>query len=368
MVNIAVLVSGGGTNLQALIDRQGENPYGKLALVVSSKADVFALKRAENSGIPTAVVARKAYATPQEFDAALLAVLRRHNISVVVLAGFLCILGNEIIDCYRDRILNVHPSLIPAFCGDGFYGLRVHKAVLDCGVKVTGATVHLVSEITDGGRILLQKAVAVLESDTPETLQKRVMEQAEWDLLPKAVTMLCRQVHGQAGQRGLTAQPDDTLRFAGREDATMLTDLRMAYLREDFGGLTPERETVLAGQLQEYFAAHLGNDCLAVLLELDGQAVSTAVLLLCEKPASPSFPTGKTAQLLNVYTLPNYRRRGYSTRVLKLLLETARQKGASYIEVSATQDGKPLYETLGFTEYRSRYTGMRLDLINGVQP
>lgn len=199
MVNIAVLVSGGGTNLQALIDRQGENPYGKIALVVSSKADAFALERARRSGIKTAVVERKAFASTQEFDDALLAVLKQHNIDLVVLAGFLCILGKGMIEAYRDRIVNVHPSLIPSFCGDGFYGLRVHKAALDYGVKVTGATVHLVNEITDGGKILLQKVVEVRKDDTPETLQQRVMEQAEWELLPKAVAMLCRELSDQNG-------------------------------------------------------------------------------------------------------------------------------------------------------------------------
>ncbi|MFA9380628.1 MAG: phosphoribosylglycinamide formyltransferase [Acetanaerobacterium sp.] len=196
MVNIAVLVSGGGTNLQALIDAQqnGQNPYGRLALVVSSKADAFALERAANHGIKTAVVARREYKNARDFDAALLRVLQEHDISIVVLAGFLCILGEGLLDAYRDRIVNVHPSLIPSFCGDGFYGLKVHEAALARGVKVTGATVHLVNEITDGGRILLQKAVDVLEGDTPEVLQQRVMEQAEWVLLPEAVDMLCREL------------------------------------------------------------------------------------------------------------------------------------------------------------------------------
>ncbi len=200
MVQIAVLVSGGGTNLQALIDRQGDNLYGKIALVVSSKADAFALERAKRHGIPTAVVERKAYSSAQAFDSALLAVLKQHHISLVVLAGFMCILGKDVIDAYTDRIVNVHPSLIPSFCGDGFYGLRVHKAALDYGVKVTGATVHLVNEITDGGRILLQKAVEISGDDTPETLQRRVMEQAEWDILPRGVAMLCRQLSVQTGQ------------------------------------------------------------------------------------------------------------------------------------------------------------------------
>lgn len=193
MKNIAVLVSGGGTNLQALLDSEhrGENPAGKITLVVASKPGVYALTRAENAGVKTAVVARRDYADSEAFDAALLAVLRENHIDVVVLAGFLSVLGPSVIAAYPDRILNVHPSLIPSFCGPGFYGLRVHEAALARGVKVTGATVHLVNEECDGGPILLQKAVEILPGDTPETLQKRVMVEAEWKLLPKAVAMVC---------------------------------------------------------------------------------------------------------------------------------------------------------------------------------
>lgn len=193
MKNIAVLVSGGGTNLQALLDSEyrGENPAGKITLVVASKPGVYALTRAENAGVKTAVVARKDYADSEAFDAALLAVLKENAIDVVVLAGFLSVLGPSVIAAYPGRILNVHPSLIPSFCGPGFYGLRVHEAALARGVKVTGATVHLVNEECDGGPILLQKAVEILPGDTPETLQKRVMVEAEWKLLPKAVAMVC---------------------------------------------------------------------------------------------------------------------------------------------------------------------------------
>lgn len=196
MINIAVLVSGGGTNLQALLDAQerGENPHGAVTLVVASNHKAYALERAKAHGIAAAVVARREYDTPQAFDEALVGVLRQHNIHLVVLAGFLCILGPAMIHAYRDRIVNVHPSLIPSFCGDGFYGLKVHEAALAYGVKVTGATVHLVNEITDGGRILLQQAVNIQEGDTPETLQRRVMEQAEWVILPKAVAMLSAEL------------------------------------------------------------------------------------------------------------------------------------------------------------------------------
>ena len=193
MKRIAVLVSGGGTNLQAILEseRRGKNPNGQVALVVASKPGVYALTRAEQFGVPTAVVARRDYADSEAFDAALLDVLAGHNIDLVVLAGFLSVLGPSVIAAYPNRILNVHPSLIPSFCGPGFYGLRVHEAALARGVKVTGATVHFVNEECDGGPILLQKAVDIQPGDTPETLQKRVMVEAEWKLLPKAIAMVC---------------------------------------------------------------------------------------------------------------------------------------------------------------------------------
>lgn len=195
MLKIAVLVSGGGTNLQALLDAEarGENPHGAVSLVVASRQGVYALERARRAGVATAVVARRGHPSSEAFDAALLAVLKAHGIGLVVLAGFLSILGPSVVAAYPGRIVNVHPSLIPSFCGAGFYGLRVHEAALRAGVKVTGATVHLVSEVCDGGRILLQKAVDVLPGDTPETLQKRVMEEAEWVILPRAVAQLCAQ-------------------------------------------------------------------------------------------------------------------------------------------------------------------------------
>ncbi len=196
MVKVAVLVSGGGTNLQALIDAQaaGKLGCGKISLVVSSNAKAYALTRAEQAGIPSAVFRRKDYACGEDYDVALAKKLKAEGIQLVVLAGFLSILGPKFIDAYRDRIINIHPSLIPSFCGDGFYGLKVHEAALAYGVKVTGATVHFVNEITDGGSIILQKAVYVEEGDTPETLQRRVMEQAEWELLPKATAMLCDRI------------------------------------------------------------------------------------------------------------------------------------------------------------------------------
>ena len=196
MTRIAVLVSGGGTNLQALIDskRAGKIPHGSIELVIASNEKAYALTRAENAGIAHVAIRRKDYADQDSYDAALVEALHAHDIDMVILAGFLSILGPRFIQSYPDRILNIHPSLIPSFCGKGFYGLKVHEAALAKGVKVTGATVHLVNEIPDGGRILLQKAVEVQDGDTPEILQRRVMEQAEWILLPKAAEMLAEKL------------------------------------------------------------------------------------------------------------------------------------------------------------------------------
>lgn len=198
MTKVAVLVSGGGTNLQALIDAEkaGGLAPGKLALVVSNKPGVKALERAETAGIPS-VVLESAGLSRDEFDGELDALLEKNEIEIIVLAGFLRVLGSEFVKKYAKRIINVHPSLIPSFCGDGFYGLKVHQAALDRGVKVTGATVHFVNEITDGGEIILQKAVAIRKNDTAETLQKRVMEQAEWKLLPKALAAVCRNFESE---------------------------------------------------------------------------------------------------------------------------------------------------------------------------
>ena len=192
MKKIAVLVSGGGTNLQALIDAQGKAlKSGKIALVVSNNADAYALERAKKAGIDTAVVLKKECGSQEAFENKLKEVLNNHGIDLIVLAGFMTILTEGFTSAYPKRIINVHPSLIPSFCGEGFYGLRVHQAALDYGVKVTGATVHFVNEIPDGGEIIAQKAVEIEANDTPETLQRRVMEQAEWLLLPQAAETVC---------------------------------------------------------------------------------------------------------------------------------------------------------------------------------
>lgn len=191
---IAVLVSGGGTNLQALIDAQqrGELINGEIAAVIASKPGVFALERARRAGIPGYVVARKDYPDSRTMTAALVDRLKSLNIDLVVLAGFMTIFTEEMVNAYPNAILNVHPALIPSFCGKGYYGLHVHEKVLEYGVKLSGATVHFVSEECDGGPIVLQKAVEVEENDTPETLQRRIMEQAEWVLLPRAVSLFCQ--------------------------------------------------------------------------------------------------------------------------------------------------------------------------------
>ena len=203
MKRIAVLVSGGGTNLQALIDakNRGEIPEGEFAAVISSSPNAYALKRAEAAGIPTFVIDRKAYGSNREMTVSLTELLQAQKIDLVVLAGFLYILTDELVNAYPNAIINVHPALIPSFCGEGCYGLHVHEKALAYGVKVSGATVHFVSVECDGGPIILQKAVPVEEGDTPEVLQRRIMEQAEWVLLPKAVDLFCRDKLSVEGRR-----------------------------------------------------------------------------------------------------------------------------------------------------------------------
>lgn len=193
MLNIAVFVSGGGTNLQALIDAQdrGEIKNGKITFVLASNEKACALERAKKAGIESTVVNRKAYDTKADYDKAVLKALEGRNIDLIVLAGFLSILGEDLVNEYKNRIINIHPSLIPLFCGDGFYGKKVHTAVLNSGMKVTGATAHFVNEITDGGAIILQKAVPIEQGDNEDILQYRVMRQAEWEILPKAVSLFC---------------------------------------------------------------------------------------------------------------------------------------------------------------------------------
>ncbi len=195
-INIAVLVGGGGTNLQALLDAadRGEIPSGNISLVISGKEGAYALERAKKHNVPTATADRKWYEKQEDFEEAILSSLKENNIGLIVLAGFMWILSADFIEKSGCKIINVHPALIPSFCGKGFYGLKVHEAALEYGVKVSGATVHFVNEIPDGGQIIMQKAVDVLENDTPETLQKRIMEQAEWILLPAATQKVCEEL------------------------------------------------------------------------------------------------------------------------------------------------------------------------------
>ncbi len=194
MKNIVVLVSGGGTNLQALIDaeKSGIIQNGKITCVISSNPDAYALTRAKDNNIDTVVIHRKDYEKFEDYDKALTELIKSKNADLVVLAGFMTILGHRVISAYKNKIINIHPALIPSFCGEGFYGLRVHQAALARGVKLSGATVHFVNEECDGGPIIMQKAVKVKNDDTPEALQKRIMEQAEWKILPMAVSLFCQ--------------------------------------------------------------------------------------------------------------------------------------------------------------------------------
>jgi len=191
-----VLVSGGGTNLQAIIDAQksGVITSAEVSVVVASNPGAYALERAKNNGIATEVVHKKMMPSQEAFEAEIIDIIKRYDIDFIVLAGFMCILSEDFTKRYPERIINVHPSLIPSFCGKGFYGLRVHEAALEYGVKVTGATVHFVNEIPDGGRIIMQKAVEINPEDTPETLQKRVMENAEWIILPQSVELVAKEI------------------------------------------------------------------------------------------------------------------------------------------------------------------------------
>jgi phosphoribosylglycinamide formyltransferase-1 len=192
MLNIGVLVSGGGTNLQALIDAINKGKInGKIVTVVSNKKDAYALERAKNNNIPSTVISKKNYPNVSEFSIAIANHMKDNQIDLIVMAGFLSIIDSNLINAYHNRIMNIHPSLIPSFCGDGYYGLKVHEEALRRGVKVTGATVHFVNELVDGGPIILQKSIRVKDSDTPEILQQRVMKQAEWIILPKAVQLFC---------------------------------------------------------------------------------------------------------------------------------------------------------------------------------
>ena len=193
MKNIGIMVSGGGTNFQAIIDAidSGKITNGKIVTVISSNEEAFAIERAKKHGIGYTVIKRKDFSSIDDYDEAILSHMRENNVDLIVLAGFLSIVGKKLVGEYENKIINIHPSLIPSFCGKGFYGLRVHEEALKYGVKVTGATVHFVNEIVDGGSIILQKAVNVHKDDTSKTLQKRVMEEAEWEILPKAIDMFC---------------------------------------------------------------------------------------------------------------------------------------------------------------------------------
>ncbi len=208
MLNIGVLVSGGGTNLQALIDaeKRGEIKNGKISLVIASRSDAYALERAKNNDIKTEVLLRKSFESTDAYSDALLELLENNNIDLVVLAGFMTIISSKVPQVYKNKIINIHPALIPSFCGKGFYGLHVHEAALERGVKLSGATVHFVNEVCDGGPIIIQKAVEIKDDDTPETLQKRIMVEAEWKILPKAVSLFCEGKLKVEGNRVIVSE------------------------------------------------------------------------------------------------------------------------------------------------------------------
>lgn len=208
MLNIGVLVSGGGTNLQALIDaeKRGEIKNGKISLVIASRSDAYALERAKNNDIKTEVLLRKSFESTDAYSDALLEILEKNNIDLVVLAGFMTIISSKVPSVYKNKIINIHPALIPSFCGKGFYGLHVHEAALERGVKLSGATVHFVNEVCDGGPIIIQKAVEVKDDDTPESLQKRIMTEAEWKILPKAVSLFCEGKLKVEGNRVIVSE------------------------------------------------------------------------------------------------------------------------------------------------------------------
>lgn len=208
MLNIGVLVSGGGTNLQALIDaeKRGEIKNGKISLVIASRSDAYALERAKNNDIKTEVLLRKSFESTDAYSDALLEILEKNSIDLVVLAGFMTIISSKVPSVYKNKIINIHPALIPSFCGKGFYGLHVHEAALERGVKLSGATVHFVNEVCDGGPIIIQKAVEVKDDDTPETLQKRIMTEAEWKILPKAVSLFCEGKLKVEGNRVIVSE------------------------------------------------------------------------------------------------------------------------------------------------------------------
>lgn len=318
-VKIAVLVSGGGTNLQALIDaeKSGIIRSGEIVAVISSKTGAYALERAKNAGIEAITVSRKDAASFEEFETGLMAALEKCGAEVIILAGFMSILSESFTKRYSNRIINVHPALIPSFCGKGYYGLKVHEEALKKGVKVSGATVHLVNEICDGGEILAQKAVAVKDDDTPETLQRRIMEQAEWKLLPEAAEKLCRRILCNGETK--SAAPDVTLKEFTMDDKAALAYICSSVDRKWLSGNLPDPYTEADA---EWFINHVaeceGKKCgVFRLIAVDGKIVGE---ISVEKGKdSLSAKAGE----IGYHILTEYWNKGITTEAAKQICELA---------------------------------------------
>ena len=317
-VRIAVLVSGGGTNLQALIDAQhsGVLRSGEIVVVVSSKAGVYALERAKNAGIDAVAVSRKDAPSPSDFEAGIIKELEARSVEVIILAGFMSILSEDFTKRYADRIINVHPALIPSFCGKGYYGLKVHEEALTKGVKVSGATVHLVNEICDGGEILAQKAVAVLPGDTPEKLQRRIMEQAEWKLLPEAAEMLCNRILSEGKDKPKT--PEVTLRKWEISDAEAVAKICDTMDRRWLGNDLPSPYTADDGRwfLENVVFKNEGVNGIWRAVVVDGEVVAN---ISVEKKQGIEELTGE----IGYYLRPEFQNLGIMTEAAGQICELA---------------------------------------------
>lgn len=319
-IRIAVLVSGGGTNLQALIDAQqsGIIQSGEIVCVISSKAGAYALERAKSAGIDAVTVSRKDYKDLSEFEAGIVKALEEHGAEVIILAGFMSILSEDFTRRYRNRIINVHPALIPSFCGKGYYGLRVHEEALKKGVKVSGATVHLVNEVCDGGEILAQKAVAVKDGDTPETLQRRIMEQAEWKLLPEAAEKLCRRLLNLKKPK----TPEVALRKWELSDAASLAEMVGKIDRKYLSNRMPNPYTEADA---EWFINEMAKkreaERTGVLSKIvvDGKAVGN---ISVEKMSGLRSGVG----VIGYFITPEYCGKGIATQAVKLICDVAFNK------------------------------------------
>lgn len=315
---IAVLVSGGGTNLQALIDAQqsGALRSGEIVVVISSKSGVYALERAKNAGIDAVTVSRKDSPSFEDFEAGIVKELEARNVEVIILAGFMSILSEDFTRKYANRIINVHPALIPSFCGKGYYGLKVHEEALAKGVKVSGATVHLVNEICDGGEILAQKAVAVLPGDTPEKLQRRIMEQAEWKLLPEAAEILCHRIVSEGKEKPKT--PEVTLKKWEIEDAEAVAKICDTIDRRWLGNDLPSPYTADDGRwfLENIVFKNEGSNGIWRAVVFNGEIVAN---ISVEKKHGIEELTGE----IGYYLRPEFQNIGIMTEAVKQICKLA---------------------------------------------